>query len=105
MEAIGVILCHFHRLKLFQSGFLRNLVFALVSIVLKMTYIRNVSNIANFVADMLQVTEKKVESDGWTSVSEVSITIDSRAADIHADSSWIERFEEFLLPAQRIINK
>ena len=105
VEAIRVVLRHFHGLELFQASLLGNLVLSLIRIMLQMTNVRDVSHITHLVADMLEITEKQVERDGRPSVSEVRITIDSRAADIHADSSRIERFEEFLLPAQGIINE
>ena len=38
-------------------------------------------------------------------MTQVGITINSRAADVHADTTRSERLEEFLLPAQRIIYK
>ena len=105
VEAIRVVLRYLHRLQLFQASLLSNLVLALISIVLQVAYVRNVTNIAHLVANMLQVAEKEVERDGRSGVSEVGITIDSRTADIHPDATWIERLEEFLLPAQGIINK
>ena len=53
VEAIGVILCHLHRFQLFQSGLLRDLVFALVGIVFQMTHVSDVADVAYFISDML----------------------------------------------------
>ncbi len=103
MEAVGVVLRHLHRLELFQPGLLGDFVLALVSIVLQMAHVGDVADVAHLVAQVLEVAEKEVEGDGWTGVSEVSITIDGRAADVHPDAPGSERLEEFLLPAQGII--
>ena len=105
VKAIRVVLRYFHRLELFQPGLLGYLVLALICIVFQMTDVRDVSHITDLIANMLQISEKEVERDGRPGVSEVGITIDSRAADIHPDAPRVERLEEFLLPAQGIINQ
>lgn len=56
--AVDVILRHFHRLELFQTGFFRDFVFAVVGIVLQVAYIGNVAHVAYLVADMREVAEK-----------------------------------------------
>jgi hypothetical protein len=71
----------------------------------QMAHVRDVANIANLIVQVLQIAEKEVEGDGRACMAQVGITIDSRAADIHADTTRSERLEEFLLPAQCIINK
>ena len=105
MEAVGVVLRYLHRLELFQAGFLGYLVLALVRVVFEVAYVGDVADVAHLVAQVLQVAEEEVEGDGRTGVAQVGITIDGGAADVHADASRRERLEEFLLPAQGVINK
>ena len=68
MVAVGVVLCHLHGFQLLQTGLLGYLVLTLVGIVLQVAYIGDVAHIAYFVADMLQIAEHHVESDGRTSM-------------------------------------
>ena len=49
MVAVGVILGNLHRLQLFQTGLLGNLVLALVGIMLQMTHIGNVTHVPYFI--------------------------------------------------------
>ena len=105
VEAVGVVLGYFHRLQLLQSCLLGNLIFALISIMLQMTYIRDVTNIAHLVTDVLQVAEKYIEGNGRTGMTQMSIAVYGRTAHVHTHSAWGERTEEFLLSAQRVINE
>ena len=105
VEAVGVVLRHLHRLELLESCLLGNLVLALVGIVLEVAYVRDVPHVTHLVADVLQIAKQEVEGNGRTCVPEVSVAIDSWAADIHANATGIERLEEFLLPTQGIINQ
>ena len=58
VEAVGVVLRHLHRLELFQSGLLGNLVLALVSVVLQMAHVGDVADVAHLVAQVLEVAEE-----------------------------------------------
>ena len=88
-----------------QPSPLRNLVLPLVSIVLQVAHIRDVTHIAYLVAEVLQVAEENVEGDGWARVTEMWVTIDRRSTDIHTHIGAVERFKTFFLTRQRIINK
>ena len=52
MVAEGVILNHLHRLQLLQSGLLADLVLSFISIMLKVTDIGDITDIAHFIAEM-----------------------------------------------------
>ena len=95
VEAVGVILRHFHRFELFKACFFGNLVFPLVGIVFQMPHVGDVAHIAHLVAEVLKVAEEEVESDGRTCVSEMRVTIDRRAANVHSHTAFVEGLENF----------
>ena len=105
METVRVVLCHLHRLQFLQTSLLGNFIFAFVGIVLQMPHIRNITHIAYFITDMLQVTEQQVERNGRTGMSQMSIPIYCRPADIHPDTTRRDGFELFLFTGKRIIDK
>ena len=104
MVAVGIVLRYLHGFQLLQPGLLGNLVLTLVGIVLQVTYIRNVADIAHLVAQMLKVTEQQVEGDGRTGMAQMRVTIDCRSTDIHAHMGCMQRLEALHLARQRIIN-
>ena len=104
MIAVQVILNNFHRLQLFQTSFLCNFIFTVISIMFQMTYIGNVSYITYLIAQMRKVTEKNIECNSRTSMSQMSITINSRPAHIHAYMRSMQRNKQFLATGKRIIN-
>ena len=97
MVAVGVELSDFHGFELFEASFLGDFVFAIVGVVFKVSDIGDVADIADFVAEVLEVAEEDVEGDGWASVAEMSVAIDGRAADVHADAAFVDGAEEFFL--------
>ena len=105
MVAVGVVLGNLHRLQLFQSGFLLNLVVTLVGIMLQMAHVGDVAHVAHLVAEVFQISEKDVERDGRTGMSEMGITIDRGTANIHPHMGCVQRLEAFLLPMQGIVNQ
>jgi hypothetical protein len=100
---LGVVVGYLHRLKLLEASFLCNLILALVGIVLEVAYIGDVAHITHLVAQSLQVAEHKVEGDRWTSVAQVWITINSRAADIHTYTTLVEWLKCLLAASERIV--
>ena len=48
--AVGVVLCYLHRLELFESCFLLNLVISLIGVVLQVANIGDVAHVAHLVA-------------------------------------------------------
>ena len=104
MIAICVVLGNLHRLHLLQTGFLGNLILTLISIVLQMTHIRDVTNIPHFISQVLQIAKHQVESDGWTCMPQMGVAINRRTTDIHAHIRCMQRLETLLLPRQCIIN-
>ena len=83
MIAVSIILCYLHRFELLKACLLLYLVVALISIVLQVAYVGNVSNIAHLISQMLEITEQKVESDGRTSMSKMWIAIYGWTTNIH----------------------
>ena len=104
MVAVSVVLRHFHRLELFEACLLSYLVLALVSVVLKVTHVSDVSYVSHLVASVLQETEDNVEGDGRACVAEVRITVYGRSANVHAHMGSMERAEHFLLSCQSVVD-
>ena len=101
--AQGVGLDHLHRLQLLQPGFLGDLVLSRVGIVLQVSHVGDVADVADLVAQLLEQPEEHVVGDARTGVSQVGVAIDRRAADIHAHHTRMDGDKEFLLMRQRII--
>ena len=102
---VGVILCHFHRLQLFQTCLLGYLVLAFVRVVFQVAHVGNVAHIAHFISQVLEVAEEDIEGDGRTGVSQVRVAIDRRAADVHTHVWGVQRLEYFLRSAQCVVNR
>ena len=92
-----IFLHHFHRLQLLQFCLLGNLVFPLVGISHKVSYIGYVPDISHLISQMLHQPHKCVVSDSRTGVSQMCIAIDRRSADIKSHPARIDRLEKFLL--------
>ena len=104
MVAVGIVLGNLHRLQLFQACLLGNLVLALVSIVLQMTYICDVAYIAYLVTQMFQIAKQQVEGNGRTGMTQMRVAIDGGTTYIHAHIGGMQRLEALLLARQRIID-
>ena len=104
MIAVGIILCHLHRLQLLQTGLLLNLVVALIGIMLEMPDIGDITDIAYLIAQMGEVTEEDIEGDGGTSMAQMGITIYSRTADIHTYMRGMERTKQLFPTRERVID-
>ena len=101
---VQVELHYFHRLQLFQTGFLGNFVFTFIGIMFQMTYVGNVAYITYFVSYMCKITEQQVECDSRAGVSQMRIAIDRRTTDIHAYVGFMQRDKLFLLSCERVVN-
>ena len=104
MIAIGVVLRHLHGLKVLKAGLLRDFVLAFVSIVFQVTHVGDVANIADFIAEVFQISENQVKSNGWTGVTKVGIAIDSGSADIHAHMRGVEGFKRLLAAREAVVD-
>ena len=104
MVAVEVILHHLHRLELFEARFLGYLVLAAVGIVFEMAHIGDVTHIAHLIAEMCQIAEKHIESNGGTGVSQMPVAIYGRTAHIHSHPSGVDGTEEFFLSRKRIVD-
>ena len=104
VEAIGIVLGHLHGFQLLQTCLLGYLILTLISIMLQMPHIGDITHIAHLVAYVSQISEEEVEGDGRTRMPQMSIAIDGGTAYIHTHVSWVQGPEEFLLPRECIIN-
>ena len=102
MVALRVILNDFHGFQLLQAGFFGYFVFAFIGIMFKMADIRNVADIAHFVAQVLEKAEEHIVRYAWTGMAKMGVSINSGAADIHAYVSLMNRFKQFLVTGECI---
>ena len=98
MEAVGIILSHLHGLQLFQASFLCDFVLTLIRIMFQVAHICYIPHITYFVANMLQITEQEVKSNGRTRMSQMCISINSRTTYVHSHTSFVQGAEKFFLP-------
>ena len=104
MVAVGIVLCHFHGLEVFEAGFLGDFVLAFVGIVFQVAHVSDVTNIAHFVAEVFQISEDQVKSDGRTGMAEMGVAVDGGSADIHAHMRGVQGFERLLAARKAIVN-
>ncbi len=103
MVAQGVGLDDLHGLKLFQPGFLGDLVFSRVGIVLQMAHVGDVPYVADLVSQLFEEPEQDVIGNAGPRVAQMGVAIDRRAADIHAYHAGMDGDKQFLLVRQRVI--
>ena len=94
----------FHGLELLETRLLGDLVLSRVGIVLQVSHIRDVADIADLVAQLTEQAEEHVVGDARTGVAQMGVAIDGRTADIHPHHSGMHGFEEFLAVCQRIVD-
>ena len=70
---------------------------------LEVSDIGDVAHIAHLVAQMLQIAEYEVESDGGARVAQMSVAVNRGAADIHPHVGSMKRFETFFLTVKGIV--
>ena len=104
MKTIGVILSHLHRFQLLQPRLLGYFVFALIGIMLQVPDISDVAHITHLISNMLEETENYIESDCWTSMSKMSVTIYCRSANIHAHVWRMQWAEHLFFSGQGVVN-
>ena len=105
VEAVRIVLSHFHRFQLFQTRFFGNFVFAFVCIMFQVAHIGNVAHVAHLVAQMFQVAEYEVERNGRACMTQMAVAIHRRSANIHANMSRMNGHEAFFATRQRVIQK
>ena len=103
MISVGVVLCNFHRLELFQPCLLGYLVIALVGIMLQMAYIGDVPHIAHLVTQMLEIAEKNIERDCRTGMSQMRVAIYGRSTHVHTHVGCMQRLKTFLASGKGIV--
>ena len=93
---------HLHRLQLFETCLLCNLVLSFVRIMLKMSYVGDVADISYLIAEMAEEFDEHVICHAGSGMAEVCVSIYSRTADIKAYMSFIDGLEDFFLSRKRI---
>jgi hypothetical protein len=100
--SLRVVLDHFHRLQLLQTGFLGNLVLSLVGVVLQVAYVRDVADITHFVAQVFEQTEQNVIGHAGTGVTQMGVSIHGGAAHVHSYVALVDGLEKFLVAGKGI---
>ena len=104
MVARQIVLHHFHRFELFEARLLGNFVLALVGVVLEVADVGDVAHVAHLVAEVLQIAEEDVESDGGAGMTQMAVAIDGRTTDIHAHTAFVEGLEGLLGPGEGVVD-
>jgi hypothetical protein len=86
-----------HRLELFETSLLCDLVLALVSIVLEVAYIGDIAYITYLVAKMTKELYEYIISHTRTSMSKMCVSVYCRAADIQSYMTFVDRLENLFL--------
>ena len=102
---VGIMLGNLHGFELFEPGFLGDFVVSLVGIVFQMAHVGDVSHVAHFVAEVLQIAKHDVEGDGGASVPQVWVAVDGGPADVHANVGGVKGFESFFLSTQSVVDE
>ncbi len=103
--ALGVKVRHLHRFELFEAGFARDLVLAVVGIVLQVPHVGDVAHVAHLVAERTKVAEQQVESHGRARMAQVRVAVDRGTAHVHAHMGRIDRLELLLAAGERIVKQ
>jgi hypothetical protein len=67
-----------------------------------MAYIRDVTDIAHFVAQILEQAEQHIVRNPRTGMAQVGISVHGGTAHIHAYPPLMDGLEQFLVPGKRI---
>ena len=92
----GVGLDHLHGLQLFQTCLLCDLVIALVSIMLQMSHIGYIPDIAHLIAEIPEKAHQYVIRHCRPGMSQMRLAIYRRPANIETDHARMHRSEYFL---------
>jgi hypothetical protein len=105
VKSIGVLLNHFHWLKVLKLGALGYLVFSVVTISREVTYIRDIPYIAYFESAFQQISVNDIKRGKSSDVSKVHIVIHSGTTNIKSYMPGDNRFKLLLFPGQTIIEE
>jgi hypothetical protein len=94
---------YLHRLKLLKASLLCDFILAFVGIVLKVTHVGDVANVANFVSLSLQIAEQKVEGNCRAGMAQVWVAIDGRSADIHSYTTRVDSLKLLLAAGEGVV--
>jgi hypothetical protein len=67
-----------------------------------MAYIRDVTDIAHFVAQILEQAEQHIVRNPRTGMAQVGVPIHSGTTHIHAYPPFMDGLEQFFVPGKRI---
>lgn len=104
VEILGVALDDLHRFECLQTGFLGDLVLALVGIVLQVSGIGDVAHIAHLVTQEGKIPEYHIERHEGATVAQVHVGIHRRAAYVHAHPAFDRGNETFLFAREGIVH-
>ncbi len=99
-----IVLYDLHWLKALSSCLPSNLVFAFIGIVREVSHVGDVLHVANPIAHVLQITAHYVKGEVYFGMSNVSVSIDSRAADIHTHKPLMDGDERLLLSGKVVVD-
>jgi hypothetical protein len=102
VEIYGVELHHFHGFYFFDSRFFGNAIFPYILVVFEMSRIGYVPDIANFIAQMLEVAIDEIERNKSPAIAQMYIAVNGGATDIHAYVARVEWLKSFFFSAQGI---
>ena len=102
--AVEIVLHHFHRFKLLKARLLGYLVFAGISIVLKVANVCDVAHIAHRIAEMTEIAEEDIKCDSRAGMTEMAVAIHSGATHIHTDLTGMDGDKEFLASGEGIVD-
>ena len=98
-----IMLHNFHWLQLLKTCFLCYFILALVSIMLKMTHIGDITYIAYLIAEILKITEQHVECYCRTGMTKMCRAIYCRATNIHTHIRRMQRLKELFFASERVV--
>ena len=99
-----VVLHHLHRFELLEARLLGDLVFALVGIVLEVSHVGDIADVAHLVAQMGEVADEDVEGDGGTGMTQMRVAVDGRTAYVQTHIGRVQGLEELLAAAHGVID-
>jgi hypothetical protein len=87
---------------LLQASFLRDLIFAFVSVVFQVAHVGDVAYIPYFITEVAEITGYYIEGQKGANVAQVNVIVYGRTADIHADVAGVDGGKKFFFTSQGI---
>ena len=68
-----------------------------------MSHVGDVAHVTHFVAEVPQVAEHHVESDGGTCVSQMGVAVNGGSAHVHSHVRSVQRTEKLFLSRKSVV--